>query len=78
VEGLRHQAKLPICVGFGIKTPEQAHAVAAFSDGVVIGSHFVNCITAHEENESAMLAELDKTCAAMRAAMRKGGIVGEN
>jgi len=73
VEALRHQAKLPICVGFGIKTPEQAHAVAAFSDGVVIGSHFVSCITIQNGDESAMLAGLDETCAAMRAAMGKGG-----
>jgi len=36
---------IPICVGFGVKTPQQAAQVAAFSDGVVVGSHFVAHIT---------------------------------
>ncbi|MDX8391591.1 MAG: tryptophan synthase subunit alpha [Mariprofundaceae bacterium] len=76
-EALRQQASLPICVGFGIKTAQQAHAVAAFSDGVVIGSHFVSCITTHQGDESAMLMQLDKTCAAMRAAMNREN-AGEN
>jgi tryptophan synthase alpha chain len=30
--------KLPVVVGFGIKTPADARAVAAFADGVVVGS----------------------------------------
>ena len=35
---LRKQVSLPIAVGFGISTPEQARAVAAVADGVVVGS----------------------------------------
>jgi len=72
VESLREQSGLPICVGFGIKTPEQANAVADFADGVVIGSHFVSCVADHAGDESAMLTRLDETCAAMQAAMHKG------
>jgi len=30
----------PICVGFGISTPEQVRAVASVADGVVVGSAF--------------------------------------
>jgi len=75
VESLRSQSGLPICVGFGIKTPEQAASVAAFADGVVIGSHFVSCVADYPEDESAMLAALDKTCGAMRSAMVHGGKV---
>jgi tryptophan synthase alpha chain len=29
---------VPVCVGFGISTPEQAKQVAAGADGVIIGS----------------------------------------
>ncbi|MFO1462371.1 MAG: tryptophan synthase subunit alpha [bacterium] len=36
-------SRLPVCVGFGIKTPEQARAVAKLADGVVVGSALVNC-----------------------------------
>ncbi len=44
---LRSLTDLPICVGFGISTPEQVAAVAKVADGVVIGSAFERLI---EEN----------------------------
>jgi tryptophan synthase alpha chain len=39
---LKRNSRLPVCVGFGIKTPAQAKAVARMADGVVIGSALVN------------------------------------
>ena len=41
---IRSSTKLPIAVGFGIKTPEQVAEVAKFADGVVVGSAIVNLI----------------------------------
>lgn len=41
VEQVRRTAGLPVAVGFGIRTPEQAAAVAATADAVVIGSALV-------------------------------------
>lgn len=41
VARLRAATTLPICVGFGISRPEQARAVAALADGVVVGSAIV-------------------------------------
>jgi tryptophan synthase alpha chain len=38
---LRGATLLPICVGFGISTPDQAAAVGAMADGVVVGSALV-------------------------------------
>ena len=38
---LRSTTTLPICVGFGITTPEQARAVGRLADGVVVGSALV-------------------------------------
>ncbi len=38
---------VPVCVGFGISTPEQAAAVARAADGVVVGSAIVKTIAAH-------------------------------
>ncbi len=32
---------VPICVGFGIKDPETARAIADFADGVIVGSALV-------------------------------------
>ena len=38
---LRGATMLPICVGFGVSTPEQARSVAQLADGVVVGSALV-------------------------------------
>lgn len=38
---LRSVCDLPICVGFGISTPEQARSVGAQADGIVVGSALV-------------------------------------
>jgi tryptophan synthase alpha chain len=44
IDLLRKQTKLPICVGFGISTPDQARTVAQQADGAVVGSVLVNRI----------------------------------
>lgn len=41
---LRSVCDLPICVGFGISTPEQARSVATIADGVVVGSALVQTL----------------------------------
>jgi tryptophan synthase alpha chain len=52
---VRKHSSLPICVGFGISTPEQAAAVAGYADGVVIGSALVSKVA--EWGKDAKLAE---------------------
>ncbi len=42
VDMARRISGLPVCVGFGVKTGEQAAAMAAIADGVVVGSAFVD------------------------------------
>jgi tryptophan synthase alpha chain len=41
VAWLAGQIDLPVCVGFGIATPQQAKLVAAIADGVIVGSSIV-------------------------------------
>lgn len=41
---LRKHTKLPIAVGFGIKTPEQAEEIGKFADAVVVGSAIVDLV----------------------------------
>jgi len=41
VQRLRSATTLPICVGFGISTPDQARSVGNLADGVVVGSALV-------------------------------------
>jgi len=45
VDEVRRHTKLPIAVGFGISTPQQARKVAALADGVVVGSAIVQKIS---------------------------------
>ena len=73
VEALRREAGLPVCVGFGIKTPEQAARVAAFADGVVVGSELVKQISEHLSDECAMIEAMERVASSMRAAMQRGG-----
>lgn len=44
VTRIRRHTDLPVAVGFGIRTPEQAAAVAACADGAVVGSAIVSLI----------------------------------
>jgi tryptophan synthase alpha chain len=44
VRRLRGETEVPVAVGFGISTPEQAATVAAVADGVVVGSALVHAL----------------------------------
>lgn len=46
VAELRKHTKLPVAVGFGITTPEQAKAISCVADAAVVGSAIVNRIAA--------------------------------
>lgn len=59
VTRIRRHTALPICVGFGIKTPEQAAEVARVADGAVVGSAIVQSIAAAAGTNDAVRAPLD-------------------
>ncbi len=47
VRVVRENTSIPCAVGFGISTPEQAHAMAAVSDGAIVGSAIVRLLEQH-------------------------------
>ena len=53
VESIRARSDIPVAVGFGISTPEQAEAVAAVADAVVIGSALVRKLEDAETADAA-------------------------
>jgi tryptophan synthase alpha chain len=55
VAKIRAHTKLPIAVGFGISTPEQARAVATAADAVVVGSAVVNQIALHGKSPDLVI-----------------------
>ncbi|MEX0954779.1 MAG: tryptophan synthase subunit alpha [Rhizobiaceae bacterium] len=44
VKRIKGHTDLPVCVGFGVKTAEQARAIGASADGVVVGTAIVNAV----------------------------------
>ena len=47
VARLKAATKIPIAVGFGVRTPEQAKAIGAVADGVVVGSAIIDLVETH-------------------------------
>lgn len=58
VARLKAATDLPVAVGFGVRTPEQAAAIAAHADGVVVGSALVEIVGKHGIDAPAHLREL--------------------
>ncbi|MDA1082332.1 MAG: tryptophan synthase subunit alpha [Gemmatimonadetes bacterium] len=64
IHRLRSVCELPICVGFGVSSPEQARAVGALADGVVVGSALVTAAGRSVDDAlgfvRALRAEMDR------------------
>jgi len=67
VKQLKTKTDLPICVGFGIKTPDQARETAKTADGIVIGSAFVKIIEENQNNPSQAI----KLCGGLANSVRE-------
>ncbi|MEM7442479.1 MAG: tryptophan synthase subunit alpha [Pseudomonadota bacterium] len=59
VKRLKKHTELPVAVGFGIKTPEQAAEIARHADGVVVGSAIVDRIGQIGEQNGSVQSVLD-------------------
>ena len=74
VEKIRKVTRVPVAVGFGVATPEDAAKVAAIADGVIVGSAIVKLIAAHQQKPEMVkhVAEFVRSLKnAMRAAQPK-------
>lgn len=67
--GIRERAKLPVVIGFGIRTPADAERAAAQgADGVVVGTEIVRTIAAADSRE-ARVAGVEKLVSELRAGL---------
>ncbi len=71
VARLKQHTALPIAVGFGIKTPEQARALAGISDGVVVGSALVQCVADHLDDAPAANQAVAQLTQSLKAALSR-------
>ena len=69
VQTIQKLSQKPVAVGFGISTPEQAHDVARFADGVIIGSALVRNIAEHHQ-DPAFLTTIHATIQNLKIALR--------
>jgi tryptophan synthase alpha chain len=68
VTRIKRHTKLPVCVGFGVRTTEQACAIAHSADGVVVGSALVDAVrTSLDPSGRATRATTDSVAGLVRA-----------
>ena len=66
----RQFTSLPIAVGLGVSTGAQAAEVAAFADGVIVGSAFVRRVL-EDESQSAAVASVSELAEELAAGVRR-------
>jgi len=72
VTRIKRHTKLPVAVGFGVKTAEQARAIASGADGVVVGSALVDALRASLDKNGKAGAETVKTVTSLVSALADG------
>jgi len=74
VARVRAASGLPVAVGFGIKTPERAAAVARVADGVVVGSVLVDVIAAAIEMNQLVAPNVLESAASLAKAVHSARV----
>lgn len=69
VEKIRKVTKVPVAVGFGVATPEDAANVAAVADGVIVGSAIVKKMAACQQKPE-MVAQVAEFVRSLKTAMK--------
>ncbi len=60
VASIKQHTDTPVCVGFGITTPEQAQMVAAAADGIIVGSAIVKQVELNPESPAEAVGAFTK------------------
>lgn len=63
ISRLKQATRLPIAVGFGVRNPDQAGAIARIADGVVVGSALVEVVGRYGKDAPARLRQLTQALA---------------
>lgn len=69
VRTIRALTKLPVVVGFGVSTAEQARQIGSVADGVVVGSAFVKLI-GEKAGDPGMVGAVEAYAASLKEALR--------
>jgi tryptophan synthase alpha chain len=63
VARIKAASDIPVAVGFGVRTPEQAREIARVADGVVVGSALVDLVKQHGAGAPAAIRDLTASLA---------------
>ncbi len=69
---IKGHTNLPVCVGFGVKTAEQARAIGASADGVVVGTAIVNAVANVLGPKGQMTADPAEAVATLVSGLAQG------
>ncbi len=72
VARIKRHTKLPVCVGFGIRTPEAAHGIAQKADGAVVGTALVDALRGSLDAEGRATAKTVGAVAGLVASLAQG------
>ena len=69
VAAMRTETNVPLCVGFGISTPDDVRKIAEFADGAIIGSAFQKLIEDSPNGAKTAIAQLIRECLSAATAL---------
>jgi tryptophan synthase alpha chain len=72
VARIKRHTKLPVCVGFGIRTPEAARAIAEHANGAVVGTALVDALRGSLDAQDRATAKTVNAVADLVAALAQG------
>jgi len=72
VARIKRHTQLPVCVGFGIRTPEAARRIAANADGAVVGTALVDALRASLDAEGRASASTVTAVADLASQLAQG------
>jgi tryptophan synthase alpha chain len=72
VARIKRHTKLPVCVGFGIRTPEAARAIAENANGAVVGTALVDALRASLDGEERATSKTVGAVADLVSALAQG------
>ena len=72
VARIKRHTQLPVCVGFGIRTPDAARGIAQAANGAVVGSALIDALRATLDSEGRATAKTVPAVADLAAARAQG------
>ena len=72
VKRIKSHTDLPVCVGFGVKTAEQARTIGASADGVVVGTAIVNAVANVIDAKGGLTADPAEAVATLVSGLSQG------